>query len=223
MEMREQDLRLLKQLIDIGETIQRLTRSRRMEESSHPAVFPLVHPDVDLKQLTESLCTLTPKRRFADLLGDRPDTSVPLLRRQSEPHLCRLDHLDVLTSSSRQGSSSSIGSCSVDVLGSSDDALNTDTSENELDFSRSSITTIPDLTCSQPTPPPEDTYPDTGALFQRPKSHSVMALTYLRPAFVGSHSAYSDILNRNVRLWKGRLAQTRECHPEVASSLEEES
>lgn len=113
MEMREQDLRLLKQLIDIGETIQRLTRSRRMEETSHPAMFPLVHPDVDLKQLTESLCTLRPKRRFADLLGDRPDTSVPLLRRQSEPHLCRLDHLDVLTSSSRQGSSSSIGSCSV--------------------------------------------------------------------------------------------------------------
>ncbi|KAL8584449.1 hypothetical protein ACOMHN_032068 [Nucella lapillus] len=68
---------------------------------------------------------------------------------------------------------------------------------------------------------PTDTDSDT--FFHRPKSHSVIAATYLsRPKLSGGDSTYSDILNNNVRLWKDRLEHAHSVRHRV-SILEEES
>lgn len=59
--------------------------------------------------------------------------------------------------------------------------------------------------------------------FRRPKSHSVVASNFLSKSnFPGANSDYSEILNRNVRLWKCRNAHAQMSSREV-TTLEEEA
>ena len=107
--MREQDLRLLKQLIQIGDSIRKLSRSHDRhgrKRNSHRSTQEFMTSAADLSVTLRRF-----KGRSGSLLGGEYNT-VPLVRRQSEPQVCTLGAncditSDVRSWSSRRGSASS--------------------------------------------------------------------------------------------------------------------
>lgn len=211
LEMRDQDLQLLKQLIQIGETIRRMSRSREVRE-------PIRTFDTSQETNTsyEDLTSSLPRwNGWGERLLGAEFNSVPLVRRQSEPQMCMMDRLDVCQSDLRR-SGSSMDAWSLGTLDSSDDTLDLLASmEDLIDASSTSISFS--ITNKQDEVTGRlDTISESApeAAVLRPKSHSVVASTFMtRTNLAGGHSAYSDILNRNVRLWKCRNSHAQDGRP----------
>ena len=111
IQMREQDLHLLKQLIQIGDSIRKLSRSHDRhgggKRNSHRSTQELMTSAADLSVTLRRF-----KGRSGSLLGGGEYNTVPLVRRQSEPQVCMLGaHCDVTGDvrswNSRRGSASS--------------------------------------------------------------------------------------------------------------------
>ena len=104
--MREQDLHLLKQLIQIGDSIRKLSRSHDhhgRKRKSHRSTQELMTSAAELSVTLRRF-----QGRSGSLLGGEYNT-VPLVRRQSEPQVCTLSaHSDVTNRNSWRGSASSV-------------------------------------------------------------------------------------------------------------------
>ncbi|KAK7108716.1 uncharacterized protein [Littorina saxatilis] len=235
MEMREQDLHLLRQLIQIGDSIRKLSRSHDRygrKRKSHRATQELMTSAADLSVTLRRF-----RGRSGSLFGGENYNTVPLVRRQSEPHVCMLsppgDVVGDVRSWDSRGSVCSTDWWSEDTLdGSSEDGLDLLDSDDNLDDTTVSSITIAITTDSSndmaSSSPPLTKHLEIPAEapsdhLHRPKSHSVVASTFLsgRSNLSGGNSDYSDILTKNVSLWKNRLEQARSVRERV-SILEEE-
>nr|KAG5702959.1 hypothetical protein BaRGS_014782 [Batillaria attramentaria] len=179
-----------------------------IKRSSSPVSFTLTSNTSLLCFPVGTLGTLGSSEDGLDLLGSVED----LIKRSSSP-------VSFTLTSNASLLCFPVGT--LGTLGSSEDGLDLLGSVEDL-IKRSSSPVSFTVTCAPPDTaeePPAAAVPEN---FLRPKSHSVVAATFLtRSHLTGGHSAYSDILNRNVRLWKCRVAHAQDGRPREAV-LEEE-